>query len=85
MKELPKQLAIAGGGLAAGAGLMPVLIHFAGIALLGPYEGASLPHTYRSILGGLGHGSISSWIVILGPYFLFLLIRALGAWWRAVA
>ncbi len=85
MKGLPKQLAIAGGGLAAGAGLMPLLIHFAGIGLLGAYEGASLPHTYRSILAGLGHGSISSWIVILGPYSLFLLIRALGAWWRAVA
>jgi hypothetical protein len=85
LKGLPKQLAIAGSGLAAGAGLMPMLIHFAGIALLGSYEGASLPHTYRSIFGGLGHGSIASWTVVLGPYLLFLLIRALGAWWRAVA
>jgi hypothetical protein len=85
LKALPKQLAIAGGGLAAGAGLMPVLIHFMGIALLGPYEGASLVHTYRSILEGLGHGSISSWIVVLGPYFLYLLVRGLGAWWHAVA
>ncbi len=85
MKGLSKQLAIAGGGLAVGAALVPLLIYFTGVALLGPYEGASLGHTYRSILGGLGNGSIASWIVVLGPYSLYLLFWALAAWWRAAA
>jgi hypothetical protein len=80
-----KQLSIAAGGLALGVGLMPVLIHFAGILLLGSYEGASLQNTFRSILGGLAHGSTASWIVVLGPYCLFQMFRALGLWWRTVS
>lgn len=83
MNQLGRQVAIAGTGLAVGAGLLPGLIYIAGISLLGPYEGASLPHSYRSILGGLAHGSVACWIVVLGPYLLFLLFRGLGAWWRA--
>ncbi|MGA2776282.1 MAG: hypothetical protein ABSF94_01905 [Steroidobacteraceae bacterium] len=85
MNRLRKQAAIAGICLGAGLALLPLLIYFAGISLLGPYEGASLPHIYQSILGGLVHGSFSSWVVVLGPYFLFLLFRALGAWWHAGA
>jgi hypothetical protein len=83
VSRLSKQLAIAGTALIIGAALLPVLIYFAGVSLLGPYEGASLPHTYHSIFEGLSRGSIASWTIILGPYLLFLLFRALGAWWRA--
>jgi hypothetical protein len=85
VKGWSKQLSIAAGGVAVGVGLMPVLIHFTGILLLGPYEGASLQNTFQSILGGLAHGSTASWIVVLGPYCLFQLLRALGLWWRAAA
>ncbi len=80
---LVKQLSIAGIGLAAGLVLLPILIYFAGVGLLGRYEGASLLHTYRSIYSGLSTGSVAAWIVVLGPYLLFLLWRALFAWWRS--
>jgi hypothetical protein len=80
-----KQLSIAGVGLAAGLGLLPILIYFAGAGLLGRYEGASLLRTYQSIYSGLVTGSIAAWIVVLGPYLLFMLFRALLAWWRSAA
>jgi hypothetical protein len=80
-----KQLSIAGLGLGFGLGLLPILIYFAGVNLLGRYEGASLVRTYQSIYAGLAAGSIAAWIVVLGPYLLFLLGRALLAWWRAAA
>ncbi len=32
---------------------------------------------------GLRQASIASWVVVLGPYGLYLLFRGLRAWWRA--
>jgi hypothetical protein len=71
--------------LGIGFGLMPVLIFFAGSAALGRYEGASLGRLYSSIYGSLQSGSLASWAVLLGPYGLLLVFRALRAWWRAGA
>ena len=82
---LAKQLSIAGIGLAAGLGLLPIFIYFAGAGLLGRYEGASLGRTYQSLYSGLASGSVAAWIVVLGPYLLFLLWKALFAWWRLPA
>ena len=72
-------------GLLIGVGLMPILIFYTGAATLGRYEGASLGHLYRSLFVGLGQASIPSWTVLLGPYGLYLLFKALRAWWRASA
>ena|ERR1700678_1498860 len=69
--------------LLLGVGLMPILIFYTGALVLGRYEGASLGHTYGSVLAGAAGGSGASWIVILGPYGLYLLFRGLGYWWRA--
>jgi hypothetical protein len=79
------ELLVAGVGLALGLILMPVLIFYAGVAALGRYEGANLGHLYSSLFDGLKEASIASWIVFLGPYGLYLLFRALRAWWRAGA
>ena len=79
------ELAIAVLGLLIGVGLMPLLIFYAGVLSLGRYEGASLGHLYRSLIAGLGQGSIASWAVLLGPYGLYLLFKGLRAWWRASA
>lgn len=68
--------------LAAGLVLMPVLVFYAGSSLLGRYEGASLEHMFQSVYAGLQAGSVASWIVLLGPYGLYLLFRALRLWWR---
>jgi hypothetical protein len=80
-----QELALAALGLALGFGLMPMLIFFAGSAALGRYEGASLPRLYGSLYQGLGAASSASWIVVLGPYGLYLLFRALRFCWRSGA
>jgi hypothetical protein len=79
------ELAAAGIGLGVGLALMPCLIFLAGSTLLGRYEGASLRATFGSLFEGAAAGSVASWIVILGPYALYLLFKALRAWWRAGA
>jgi hypothetical protein len=79
------ELAVAVIGLLIGVGIMPVLIFYAGAATLGRYEGASLGHLYHSLFVGLGEPSIASWVVLLGPYGLYLLFKGLRAWWRASA
>jgi hypothetical protein len=71
--------------LGFGFALMPVLIFYAGSSLLGRYEGASLGRTFESVYHGLTTGSMASWIVLLGPYGLYLIFKALKLWWRASA
>jgi hypothetical protein len=79
------ELVVAGIGLLLGVILMPVLIFYAGVAALGRFDGASLGNLYSSVFAGLREASIASWVVFLGPYGLYLLFRALRAWWRASA
>jgi hypothetical protein len=79
------ELALAALGLLFGVGIMPMLIFYAGVATLGRYEGAGLGHLYGSLFAGLGEGSIASWVVLLGPYGLYVLFKGLRAWWRASA
>jgi len=69
--------------LFAGFVLMPALIFFAGAGALGRYEGASVSRLFSSIYGGLRTGSVASWIVLLGPYGLYLIFKGLRLWWRA--
>jgi hypothetical protein len=82
---LKKNLIPAAIGLAAGGLVLPALIYAVGVAVLGPYDGGSLAGTYKVVLGGLAHGSIASWVVVLGPYLLWHLARLLRFWWRASA
>jgi hypothetical protein len=79
------ELVAAAIGLLLGIALMPVLIFYAGVAALGRFDGASLGHLYSSLFEGLREASVASWVVFLGPYGLYLLFRALQAWWRASA
>jgi len=78
-----QELALAVLGLLIGIGVMPLLIYYAGAATLGRYEGASLARLYGSQFTGLAQASIASWVVLLGPYGLYLLFKGLRAWWRA--
>ena len=79
------ELLVAGIGLLLGITLLPALIFYVGVAALGRFDGATLGHQYSSLLEGLREASIASWVVFLGPYGLYLLFRALRAWWRASA
>ncbi len=71
--------------LLIGFALMPMLIFFAGSSLLGRYEGASVQRIYESVYRGLEAGSVASWIVLLGPYGLYLIFKGLRSWWRLSA
>jgi hypothetical protein len=79
----PRELLLTAIALIVGFALMPILIFFAGSALLGRYEGASVGRLFSSVYEGIRSGSPASWIVLLGPYALWLAFRALRLWWRA--
>lgn len=76
-----RELLFTGVALVVGFALMPVLIFYAGSLTLGRYEGAGVGRMFTSIYAGLGAGSAASWIVLLGPYALYLLFRALRFCW----
>jgi hypothetical protein len=78
-----REIVVSGLALLFGFALMPVLIFYAGSSLLGRYEGASIGRMFQSLYGGLQTGSTASWIVLLGPYGLYLFFKALRLWWRA--
>ena len=77
-----QEVAVACVALGAGFGLMPLLIYFAGCVLLGRYDGASAARLYDSVYQGLELGLASSLLVVFGPCLLYLMFRALLAWWR---
>jgi hypothetical protein len=79
------ELIAAGVLLGVGVTLMPILIFYVGVATLGRYEGAGVGALFSSVLNGLKEPSLAAWLVILGPYMLYLLFRGLRAWWRAGA
>jgi hypothetical protein len=79
------EVAAAALALLGGVVLLPLLIFYAGAGSLGRYEGASLGHLYNSFFSGLRQGSMASWVVLLGPYGLYLLFKGLRTWWRASA
>ena len=80
-----QEIAVSVLALAVGFGLMPLLIFLAGSAFLGRYEGASLAGMYASLFQGFKSGSPAAWVVLLGPYSLYLLFRGLRLWWRESA
>lgn len=81
--RLTQEIAAALLALGVGFGLMPLLIFIAGSSALGKYEGASAAGIYASLFQGFKDGSTAAWIVLLGPYGLYLLFKALRLGWRA--
>jgi hypothetical protein len=77
------ELVLAVLALGLGFGLMPLLIYLAGSWTLGRYEGASAAGIYQGIYQGLAAGSVACWIVVLGPYGLYVIFKSLRLWWRA--
>lgn len=75
------ELLLALGWLAFGAVALPILIYLSGVTLLGRYDGANLGRTYGTVLLGLGTPSPASWTVVVGPYLMILLLRALRWGW----
>jgi hypothetical protein len=77
-----QEAVMAGLALGVGFGAMPLLIFWAGSTLLGRYDGASASRLYDATYHGLGDGSLASWVVVFGPYGLYLLFKGLRVWWR---
>ena len=80
-----REVVVAVVGLVVGFGLMPIFIFLAGSSALGRYDGASVGTLFASLYNGFSQGSLASWIVLLGPYGLYLLFQGLRLWWRASA
>jgi hypothetical protein len=80
-----RELVRAAVALAAGFGVMPVAIFYAGAWALGRYEGAGAGRIYKGIYQGLQSGSLASWVVVLGPLGFYVIFKGLRQWWRASA
>ncbi len=78
-----REAVVAAVALAAGFGLLPLVIYFAGSLLLGRFDGASPGRLYHAIYQGMAEGGAASWIVVFGPYGLYLIFKGLRVWWRA--
>jgi hypothetical protein len=68
--------------LLAGLIIMPVGIYLVGQVLLGGYlrsttdaTPGSLVALWSDYVAGLSHGSLAHWLVLTGPYVLYLIFR----------
>jgi hypothetical protein len=65
--------------LAFGLFLLPAIIFWVGITLLGPYgeaQGAGMGTFYGDFYGDLAQGEARAWALALGPLVVISLIRA---------
>lgn len=76
------ELIILGIALACGFIAIPLLIWVVGNRILGPYvhtqdptAGTGPMRLIADFFGGLAHGSVIFWCVVIGPYVLLTLIR----------
>ena len=76
--------------LVTGIVILPLAIYAVGRVLFGAYTRSATDATgysalalWSDFLAGLGHGSLAHWIIAVGPYLLYQLLklgnRALGA------
>jgi hypothetical protein len=66
--------------LAVGLFLLPALIFWVGIVLLGPYgegQGAGMGTFYGDFFADLAQGEVRAWALALGPLVLITLLRAI--------
>jgi hypothetical protein len=85
-----RELIVFGIALACGFLVVPLLIWVVGNRILGPYvhtqdptAGTGPMRLLADFFGGLTHGSIIFWCVVMGPYVLLTLIRLLYSFVRS--
>jgi hypothetical protein len=66
----------------AGLVVLPICVYVAGKVMLGGYDGASFLRFFGRLYLSLFHGSLASWVMVLGPYGLLWIWRGLALWWR---
>jgi len=73
--RLKRELILAGAALAFGLLVLPALVYWVGIVVLGPYPGGGLGQFYGALLRDLGSGAGRAWVLVAGPYVSLLLLR----------
>jgi hypothetical protein len=79
-RRLRFELIFASVWLAIGLFLVPALIFWVGIVLLGPYgdgPGEGMGAFYADFFGDLATGEVRAWLLALGPLILVSLLRAI--------
>ncbi len=79
-QRLRFELILASVWLAVGLFLVPAMIFWVGITLLGPYgdgAGAGMGSFYADFFGDLATGNVRAWLIALGPLIVLSLIRAI--------
>ncbi len=71
-----RELRIAGLLFGFGLVVMPFLIYLAGVLTLGPYEGGLLAFL-GSLLLAFFTATPTAWLLVAGPYLLFMAVRFL--------
>lgn len=79
-----RELWLAGAAVAFGLLILPLLIYVVGSLTLGPYESGSVWLYLLDFLKGLARPHLAYWLIVVGPYLLILLLRALLALARRV-
>ena len=90
MRVIRRELIILGITLACGFIVLPLLIWVVGNRILGPYvhtqdptAGTGPMRLVADFFGGLAHGSVIFWCVVVGPFVLLTLIRFFWAFVRS--
>lgn len=72
-----RELVVLAAGLIFGLAAAPPLVWAVGSKALGPYAGGGIGSFLAAFYRGLGSGTFGYWMIVLGPYLVALLARAL--------
>lgn len=76
-RRLRFELLFAAGALGFGLLILPALVYWVGMRILGPYANGGLGAFYADLFRDLLSGSGRSWLLVGGPYGTLLLLRGL--------
>ena len=65
------------GLLLFGAFALPLLIYLVGQQVVGEYEGNGVDNLYGDIFDALANGSMATWLLVVSPFLVVLLLRVL--------
>jgi hypothetical protein len=81
--RLRKELLIAGVLLSFGLAVLPALVYWVGIRVVGEYSpGDGLTDLIWHIWSDLAAGSVTAWILIASPYLIIQLLRLGSRFWK---
>jgi len=75
--SIHRELILLGSGLVFGLAIAPPLVWVIGSRALGHYAGGGIGSFLGAFYRGLGAGTFGYWMIVLGPYLVALVARAL--------